>query len=330
MLVLTGDNMSFVINFFENDTIKYWKKKLKGKWYKLPFLMSKNLEIDSFLEEYTKPPLFEYGGEKVFKLSTKRNNIIPSSKVAIVVPVFVRNDKGKKQVEALIQSIKKQNIEPDFVFLVDDCSPSKYQTYGLNVTKMDTNGGPAKARNKGIELAVKNGADIIAFTDSDVILTEDWVGNIKKFFIENKQYQALSGKTVSYGNTWYDLYHDVNGTLNGRKFKELDQLLYGPTCNFAIDIKALDNLRFSVDFPLAAGEDIDFCFQFLKKRNNIGYANNVKIYHDFGFEKWRYFTNKNSFKNVFKKYAKGEKVLLKRIPEYYYFLNETREISNRV
>lgn len=322
--------MSFVINFFENDTIKYWKKKLKGKWYKLPFLMSKNLEIDSFLKEYTKPPRYEYDGEKVFELSANENNITKSSKVAIVVPVFVRNEKGKQQVEALIQSIKKQSTKPDYVFLIDDCSPSKYNTYGLNVTKMEVNGGPAKARNKGIELALNNDADIIAFTDSDVILTEDWVKNIKDFFIKNKQYQALSGKTISYGNTWYDLYHDVNGTLNGRKFKELDQLLYGPTCNFSIDLKALGDLRFSIDFPLAAGEDIDFCFQFLKKGNNIGYANNVMIYHDFGFERWRHFSNRRAFMNVFRKYAKGEKVLLSRIPEYYYFLNETREISNMV
>jgi len=29
---------------------------------------------------------------------------------------------------------------------------------------METNGGPAKARNKGIELAVQNGADILIRT----------------------------------------------------------------------------------------------------------------------------------------------------------------------
>jgi len=321
--------MSFVINFFENDTIKYWKKKLKGKWYKFPFLMSKNLEIDSFLEEYTKPPHFEYEGERIFKISNKENNITKSSKVAIVVPIFVRNGKAKRQVEALIRSILKQSVSPEFVFLIDDCSPKEYETFGFDVSKMKVNGGPAKARNKGIELAINSGADIVAFTDSDVVLTKEWIKNIKGFLINNSQYQALSGKTVSLGNTWYDLYHDVNGTLNGRKFKDVEQLLYGPTCNFAVDLKALNDLRFSIDFPLAAGEDIDFCFQFLKSGNNIGYADSVLINHDFGFEKWRHIKNRSSFVSVFKKYAKGEKVLLSRIPEYYYFLNETIEITNK-
>ena len=94
-------------------------------------------------------------------------------------------------------------------------------------------------------------------------------------------------------------------------------------------MKALDKLKFSIDFPLAAGEDIDFCFQFLKNGNNIGYADEVMIYHDFGFDKWKHLSNRKSFINIFKKYAKGEKVLLSRIPEYYYYLNETKEISNK-
>ncbi len=320
--------MSFVINVMENDTLKYWKNKLSRKWYRLPFLMSKNLEIESFISSYDKSIIRNYEGDKKFSISSRKNMIHKLSKLAIVVPIYVKDDKAKTQVERLLRSIKEQNRKADFVILVDDCSPVQYDFLDFKVYSMQKNGGPAKARNKGIELAIDLGADIISFTDSDVILPESWLSNVQKFFMENQSFQAVSGKTIAYGKTWYDLYHNINGTLNGRVFKDSEQLLYGPTCNFSIVVEFIGELRFSVDFPLAAGEDIDFCFNFLKSGNNIGYSEKVQIFHDFGYEKYHHYRNKKAFISLFQKYAKGEKVLLTKIPEYYYFLNETKEISS--
>jgi len=320
--------MSFVINVMENDTLKYWRNKLRWKWYQIPFLMSKNVEIESFMSEYSKPVSFDYVGPRVFEVSEKRNKINLTSKIAVVVPIYVNSLKSKRQVEKLIKSIHNQDRKANFVFLVDDCSPLEYETFGYDIYKMMKNGGPAKARNFGIELSIDARADIISFTDSDVVLPSNWTESIISTFVENRFMQAISGITVSYRKTWYDLYHNINGTLNGRRFENSKQLLYGPTCNFAIEVRSLDSLTFSEDFPLAAGEDIEFCFQFLKKGNNIGHGSKVKIYHDFGYIPFKSRKNKASFIKVFKKYAKGEKILLEKIPEYYYFLNETNEISN--
>ncbi|MDI6453549.1 glycosyltransferase family 2 protein [Peloplasma aerotolerans] len=320
--------MSFIINIMENDTLKYWKRKLKRKWYKMPFLLSKNTEIEAFMSEYEKPEPYMYDGMTRFELSSKENTVSSISKIAIVVPVYVSTPTGKKQVERLIKSIQKQERLADNVFLIDDCSPFEYETFGYNVFRMNQNGGPAKARNYGIDLAKESGADIIAFTDSDVVLPSNWILSIVDTFIKNRFMQAISGRTISYGKTWYDWYHNVNGTLNGRRFKDSKQLLYGPTCNFAIETKALDNQYFSIDFPLAASEDIEFCYRFLERGNNIGHDSSVVVYHDFGYKPLTLQKNKGNFIKVFKKYAKGEKILLKKIPQYYYFLNQTIEISN--
>jgi glycosyltransferase involved in cell wall biosynthesis len=321
--------MSFVVNVMKNDTLKYWRNKLKWKWYQIPFLMSKNLEIESFMSEYSKPVRYDYDGPRFFGVTDKTNNINQTSKVAIVVPIYVNSLKSKNQVERLIKSIQNQQRIANFVFLVDDCSPIEYDTYGYDINRMEQNSGPAKARNFGIKLCREAVADIIAFTDSDVVLPTNWTDAIVNTFIENKFMQAISGKTISFRKTWYDLYHNVNGTLNARRFKNSKQLLYGPTCNFAIETKSMDNLLFSEDFPLAAGEDIEFCFQFLKKGNNIGHGPKMEIYHDFGYIPLKFRKNKNGFIKVFKKYAKGEKILLQKLPEYYYFLNETVEISSK-
>ena len=322
--------MSFVVNVMENDTLKYWSNKLKGKWYKYPFLLSKNMEIDSFHSAfaYEINNVVQYSGITEFPITNKKNSINIDSKIAIVVPIYVSNKKTVKQIERLIKSIDKLKRKPDFVFLIDDCSPRTYQSYGHKVIKLETNGGPARARNVGIDMAIELEADIIAFTDSDVILPTNWTEKIIEGFIKNREFQVLSGKTVSYHKTWYDLYHNINGTLNGRKFKNSKQLLYGPTCNLAIEAKVIKNIRFSLEFPLAAGEDIEFCFRLLKNENNIGHYHEMAVYHDFEYKYFGFKKNKQSFIKQFVKYAKGEKVLLKLIPEYYFYLNETNEISN--
>lgn len=320
--------MSFVINVMENDTLKYWKNKLKWKWYQVPFLMSKNIEIEAFMSEYSKPNVFHFDGPNRFNITKKINNIEQNSTIAIVVPIYVASEKSKKQVERLIKSIKSQKRVADFVFLIDDCSPIEYDSFGYDIYRLDENGGPAKARNYGIKLSKKANVDVIAFTDSDVILDCNWIKEIINAFCNNKYMQAISGKTISYGNTWFDKYHNINGTLNGRKFIDSNQLLYGPTCNFSVELKSLGNITFSKDFPLAAGEDIEFCFRFLKNGNNIGFEANVRIYHDFGYRFFSFNGNKKQFINLFRKYARGEKTLLKKVPEYYYYLNETLEISN--
>jgi glycosyltransferase involved in cell wall biosynthesis len=322
--------MSFIVNVMENDTLKYWKNRLKYKWFRWPFLVSKNVEIEAFLSEHVKPKEITYDGPTSFEISSKINTINISSTIAIVVPIYVNSKRSQKQVERLIKSIKSQDRETKHVFLIDDCSPFGYDNLGYHVYKMEKNGGPAKARNFGIELAKKVNADIIAFTDSDVILPSNWLSSIIDTFIENRFMQAISGKTKSYGKTWYDMYHNINGTLNGRKFKNSKQLLYGPTCNFAIINRELGDQRFNTDFPLAAGEDIEFCFKFLDKGNNIGYGEKVVVYHDFGFTPLSVVNNKRKFVNVFKKYARGEEILLIKVPQYYYFLNNTIEISNAI
>jgi glycosyltransferase involved in cell wall biosynthesis len=320
--------MSFVINVMENETLKYWKRKLRRKWYRIPFLVSKNIEIEAFMSENENSEPHICHGKVRFDIFIKENTISSASKIAIIVPIYVSTVSSKNQVERLIKSIKKQDRLADNVFLIDDCSPHEYETFDYKVYKMNQNGGPAKARNYGIDLAKEVGADVIAFTDSDVVLPTNWISSIINAFVNNRYVQAISGKTISYGKTWYDLYHNVNGTLNGRRFKGSKQLLYGPTCNFAIETKALENQYFSIDFPLAAGEDIDFCFRFLEMGNNIGHESTVVVYHDFGYKLFALKKNKMSFIKIFKKYAKGEKILLKKIPQYYNFLNETSEISN--
>ncbi len=54
-------------------------------------------------------------------------------------------------------------------------------------------------------------------------------------FLSNSEFGAVGSMTYSKGNTLYDYYHDVNGTLNGKwLLPGKKELWYMPSLNFGI------------------------------------------------------------------------------------------------
>jgi hypothetical protein len=138
----------------------------------------------------------------------------------------------------------------------------------------------------------------------------------------------LSGRTFSYNQNWLGEYHDLDGTLNGRRFKGSDFLLYGTTANLAITADVGRSNNFREQFPDAAAEDIEFCFRALSKGFGIRHADTMVVHHDYGYNGTP-FGNLIKFCRQFQKYGKGERVLRVHSPDYYGYHNKTVTIRNK-
>lgn len=92
---------------------------------------------------------------------------------SVVIPAY----NAEKTIEACLASVLAQTLAPLEVIVVDDCSVDatervvescqKFFSYAgikLRYIKLEENGGPSKARNKGITLATGNS---VAFLDAD-------------------------------------------------------------------------------------------------------------------------------------------------------------------
>lgn len=340
--------MSFISNITHNATMHYWSKKLKGKWIRLAFLWLKNIEIDVFYkhkqqEKHTNNSKTQTNIRDFYKLKTlnfkKRAEIDSKDKehIAVICPFFITDSFSYQQLLNFLESLQKQTLPPAYVFLIDDASPLPYSLpsiQNMQVIRLEKNMGPAYARNRGIEalqkLKLESSFDtsIVAFSDSDVVLSKNWLEEIFLGFKQNSQAFGLSGITQSLGKTIFDAYHNINGTLNGRILQEYDSLLYAPTCNLALLFRCLDDVYFDEDFPHAAGEDIHLCFNLLQKGYRIMLHKDMRVFHDFGYMPYTFFSNLKKFKQLFAKYAKGEKILLQKIPNYYDFLDKSIEIQS--
>lgn len=319
--------MSSLSNLPYGKILDYWYERLKGKEKRWKFILTKVIEIYAFTKHKDKKD-----NKKKKELTNLNNDVIQNKintkpNVSVIIPTYIRNDFEKQSLIRLVKILTEQEYKINEIILVDDCSPVDYEKFkNVTILKNKENGGPAIARNKGIQKAIENNADIIAFTDVDCVPDTNWILSIVKKYQNDKSVSIVSGNTKSYSADWFSQYHEINGTLNGRVFKSSDNLLYGTTANLAITREVAEIIRFNEKFPLAAGEDIEFCFTAIKKGFKVKHCKDAIIYHDFGYN-GNPIKNMKRFMNQFSRYAKGEKTLLELSPDYYEYFNETIEIQ---
>jgi glycosyltransferase involved in cell wall biosynthesis len=94
----------------------------------------------------------------------------------------------------LLDSIFKTGVEDMEVIIVDDCSSDNTvkiaKEYPVRVVQLETNSGPAKARNRGVKEAK---GDIIFFLDADVIVMDGTVKEAKDYFDNNPSSNCVIG-----------------------------------------------------------------------------------------------------------------------------------------
>lgn len=220
---------------------------------------------------------------------------------ALIIPCYIKSQWDIDCLNRLIESVKKQTTPFDKVYVIDDASPLKHDVRHdfIEHILLNENGGPARARNVGIDKALSLGMKHILFTDHDCILDKDWNEQMTSF-LDKTEFAAVGGMTYSWGKTIYDYYHDINGTLAGKwLLPERKELWYMPSLNFGMKAFAAEEFPFDERFPTAAGEDVDLCLR-LRSKYKIGFCPTAKLWHDFGYK--NSFSGFKKFVNLFKKY----------------------------
>jgi GT2 family glycosyltransferase len=227
---------------------------------------------------------------------------------ALIVPCFIRTPWDRDCLLRLLGTVKKQTVPFERVCLVDDASPMDYPVEpGLaDHIRLPSNGGPARARNVGIEMALASGAGHLLFTDHDCVLDNRWNEQMTRF-LETTSFGAVGGMSYSWGSTLLDYYHDINGTLNGKwLLPAKKELWYMPSLNFGMRAEVAEEFTFDERFPTAAGEDVDICLR-LRSKYKIGFCPAAKVWHDFGYRST--LTGLRRFIGLFMKYKSSSATL---------------------
>ncbi|MBI5675306.1 MAG: glycosyltransferase family 2 protein [Nitrospirae bacterium] len=110
--------------------------------------------------------------------------------ISIVIPTY----NASRFIPDLLSSIFKQAVEDMEVIIVDDRSTDNtvelVKKHPVRLIEMEKNGGPAKARNKGVREAK---GDIIFFLDSDVVVLDGTVRAVEEYFQNNPSAKCVIG-----------------------------------------------------------------------------------------------------------------------------------------
>jgi radical SAM superfamily enzyme YgiQ (UPF0313 family)/glycosyltransferase involved in cell wall biosynthesis len=110
--------------------------------------------------------------------------------ISIVIPTY----NASRFMPALLDSIFSQAVDDMEVIIVDDCSTDNtveiVQKHPVRVIQMEKNGGPARARNRGVKEAR---GDIIFFLDSDVLVMDGTIREVRDYFEKNPSAQCTIG-----------------------------------------------------------------------------------------------------------------------------------------
>jgi len=110
--------------------------------------------------------------------------------ISIVIPTY----NAKRFITPLLESVFRNKIEEMEVVIVDDCSTDDTvvtaRKYPVNMIELQKNGGPAKARNIGVEASK---GDIIFFLDSDVIVLDGTIREVQEHFERDPSAKCVIG-----------------------------------------------------------------------------------------------------------------------------------------
>lgn len=220
-------------------------------------------------------------------------------KVSVVVPTYNR----VKQLKNLLESISKINGNNLYeIIIVNDCSIdntdklvkkwiSRSHPFKVKYFLMKNNGGPAKARNKGI--AISEG-DAVAFTDSDCIVHPYWIKHLSMSLERNRKYIGIGGKVLPLSDDIYSKYNTFHRILEPPQSRKY---LVSANCIYWRE-PIIEAGGFDEDISKPGGEDIGLSFKLFNLGYRFGFNKKAIVYHDYRF-------NLRDFSKTFYNYGMG-------------------------
>lgn len=211
--------------------------------------------------------------------------------VSVVVPAFNRPETLAGCLEALAAQRTSRTWE---VIVVDDGSSEDLsgiestfrKRFSLTWVRLPVNGGPARARNAGIERAR---GEIVLFTDADCRPEPGWLDAMAAPFDDT----AVTGAKGVYRTAQTDLW----ARLAQLEFEERFELLsrqadidFIDTYSGAFRRSSLNAVGgFDTSFPRADNEDVDLSFRIKAQGGRFAFVPSAVVWHSHREGAWRYF-----------------------------------------
>lgn len=185
------------------------------------------------------------------------NSILP--KISIIVPVY----NSAKTMRECLNALSSLDYPFYEIIVVDDGSTDATAEICLSYPQIllirTSNGGPSRARNLGVKKAT---GEIVAFTDGDCIVDQQWLRELQEGFSEEK-ITGVGGNQISPSNeTAFGKYVQDTFSILGFATSYMKtptrtaHICHNPSCNSAYRKQVFFDIG-GFDESLWPGEDVD-------------------------------------------------------------------------
>jgi glycosyltransferase involved in cell wall biosynthesis len=195
--------------------------------------------------------------------------------VSVIVPTRDRPER----LAACLGALARQTAESFEVLVVDDQSHDRAAvtaTVGAHGARLvDGAGrGPAAARNAGARQARGR---FLCFTDDDCLPSPGWVGALADALQQGAAVAAGPTVAADAANSYAVASQLVTNHLVAG---DAASVRFAPTCNVACRAELLHACPFDETFPLAAGEDREWCERLASGAHTISMVPDAVVHHD--------------------------------------------------
>ena len=204
---------------------------------------------------------------------------IHEPKISIIIPTY----NGEATLRKCLGSVLNQNFKDYEVVIVNNNSNDKTKNIILEFQRIDNrikyifepHKGRGKARNAGIR---ESKGKIIVMTDSDCLVPKNWIKNIIKPIISDKEDIVQGNEEDLIGNYWTKMQQKANCRFFSERVYNTHYINHVDTKNFAIKKEVLEKVGF-FDNTLKNFEDFDLKVRLKKKGYKIYFFKSLKVKH---------------------------------------------------
>ena len=213
---------------------------------------------------------------------------------SVVVPAYQAADLIAACVRALaVQTVARARYE---IIVVDDASQDDTgalaQAAGADWVLRIPHGGPAAARNAGIEAAQGN---IVLFTDADCVPSETWLKRMVAPFAD-ADVMGVKGTYRSRQPAWIARLVQLEFEIRYARMAALSTIDFVDTYAAAYRRDLLLAVGgFDLAFPIPSAEDVDLSFRLARDGHTLVFVPDAWVWHQHPVSLWRYLQRKARF-----------------------------------
>ena len=227
--------------------------------------------------------------------------------ISLVIPVF----NAISTISLCLESVQELQYPRDKLEIIvvdngsDDGSDKIAKKFGVQLFYETSIKSSYQARNRGVTNA---GGELIAFTDSDCIVSSDWLINLIKGW-DDKSIGCFAGEILSYNpTTLVEKFSDRSGILRHKWALDCSYMPYTTTANTAYRKEVFDRVGL-FNPQLFSGGDGDLSWRMQRETDlKIKFEPDAVVYH-------KHRTNITGLYKQFKKYEYGQLLLRKLYPD---------------